>query len=439
MFEIASQAPTNSLPPWQEMMLAVFEPRQVAILIIVLLAAWVLQIPLRRLLKGLEGRLAQFPWAGNVLFVTGRLMLPLTARLLGQLALEISQIVSYNDNLLALANHLISLWLVYRLLAALFEVNLPPAQAHFWSRRILLPFILFVGGLRILGVLDRVLAWNFLLGQAKITLGSVIWGLALVAIFIGLARGIHRFLRQTFLIQAGAEPALAQAISTLISYLIIGVGAGVALNTMGINLTTLAVIAGGLSVGLGFGLQEIVNNFVSGFILLFERSLAPGDVVRIGDNVGEVQRVGIRSATIKTRDNIELIVPNSYFLTEIVTNLTRGEKLVRMRISVGVSYEASPREVEQALLEAAAGHPRILAQPSPSVQFQDFGDNSLNFDLLVWTDEAQRIPTLTSDLRYNIWDALAARQIEIPFPQRDIHIRSGVPWSDLTQLAKNGD
>jgi potassium efflux system protein len=206
----------------------------------------------------------------------------------------------------------------------------------------------------------------------------------------------------------------------------------VALGSVGINLSTLTVVLGGLSVGLAFGLQEIVNNFVSGFILLFERSVQIGDIVQVDDNTGAIQKIGIRSTTINTRDNVELIIPNSYFLTQIVTNMTRSEDLVRTRIAVGVTYNAKPREVEQALLEAAAQHPDVLSNPPPSVQFRDFGNSSLDFELFVWTNQAFQTPQLTSEVRYHIWDALASRNIEIPFPQRDIHIRSGVPWSSLT-------
>jgi small-conductance mechanosensitive channel len=210
----------------------------------------------------------------------------------------------------------------------------------------------------------------------------------------------------------------------LVSYTIVVLGSAAALSAMGIDLTTFAVIIGGLSVGLGLGLQEVVNNFISGFILLFERSVGPGDVIRIRDETGVVQSVGIRSTTIRTRADIELIVPNSYFLTEIVTNLTRTERRVRVRIGVHVSYSSKPREVQKVLLEAVVDHPHVLAEPAPRVQFKDFGDSSLDFDLLVWTNQAHRIPGFSSELRFNIWDALAAHDIEIPFPQQEIRIRS---------------
>jgi len=440
MFDEIIQQLTQRLQGWTELS-AFIDQDQVIMLILVLGIAWALQSSVRRLLDNLRQRLVDIPWIRNFLAVIEALSLPVTALILGQLGLEIFASAGMNTQLLAVANRLITLWIVYRLISALLQINLSAELAGFWTSRVLLPLIIFVGLLRIFGVMDQVLDWGFSLGQRelKITVGSLFFGLLTLIIFFMISRGIRQFLGQVFLPQAGAEPALSQAISTLVFYIIIIIGTGVALSAMGIDLTTFAVIAGGLSVGLGFGLQEIINNFVSGFILLFERSLGPGDVVRIGDDIGVVKGVGIRSTTIRTRDDIELIVPNSYFLTEIVTNLTRSERQVRVRISVGVSYSSNPREVEQALIAATADHPHVQPQPAPRVQFKDFGESSLNFDLLVWTDQTHRIPGFSSELRHKIWESLAERNIEIPFPQRDLHLRSGIPWTELLKNNQFGE
>ena len=185
------------------------------------------------------------------------------------------------------------------------------------------------------------------------------------------------------------------------------------------------MVAGGLSVGLGFGLQAIVSNFISGFILLFEKSVGPGDVIKIGDMTGTVQHVGVRSITVLTRDHIELIVPNSHYLSEVVTNLTRSSRNVRIAILVGVSYNSDPTEVKAALLSAAVETDYVMKLPASEVQFMDFGESSLDFRLLVWTNRPELSMLIGSNLRYNIWNELKARHIEIPFPQRDIHIKSG--------------
>ena len=426
MFESLLQQLGQWLEGWSLLPQPV-DVKQLMMLVLILGLAWALQPFLRQVTKVAYRRGATIPWTRKLLIVVNQSLLPLTARILGQLAIEIFRRAGMNISLLDLAARLITLWFFYNLVTALFSVNLPQAQARFWARRVLLPLIVITALLQLFGLLARVLAWGFSLGQQelRITVGSLIFGLVTFAVFFILSRGIRQFLQQFFLPPAGASPALSQAISTLISYLIVILGVIATLSVMGIDLTTFTVIVGGLSVGLGLGLQEVVNNFISGFILLFERSLVPGDVIEIEEQRGVVQSVGIRSTTIKTRADIELIVPNSYFLTEIVTNLTRHERLVRVRINVRVSYNSNPREVEQALLEAAAEHPDVMAEPAARVQFMEFGDYSLDFDLLVWTDQVHRIPGFSSELRFNIWDALIAHNIEIPYPQHDIHIRSG--------------
>ncbi|MDX1520232.1 MAG: mechanosensitive ion channel [Anaerolineae bacterium] len=407
--------------------------RQLIALAIILVAARVLQKLLSPLLNILEERDTRIPLTRHFLVVTRQILYPLLVRVLTELAIINFRERGWEHPLLAWIAILIGLWIIYSFLSALLNINFSAPQASILSRKVVLPLIAIIGLLQSLGLLDDVLQWSFTPRQdIKVTLGSILTGLAMLAIFFVLARAARQYLERIFLPQLNISPALTQALSTMVTYLVIFVGTLVVLNVMGINLTTLTVILGGLSVGLGFGLQEIVTNFISGIILTFEQSIGPGDVLKIDDTIGVVQRINTRSMIIRTRDDIEFIVPNSKFLTETVTNLTRTQHMVRVRISVGVTYRADPREVKKALLEAA-DHPRVLKQPAPNVQFMDFGESSLNFDLLVWTNDVARIVPLSSELRFNIWDALKAHNIEIPFPQRDLHLRSGVPWEQLVQ------
>lgn len=414
------------MPDWLNFIFSLQFLRQMAAFIVILIVAWLLQFLLQRPLYAVQRRFVQLSWMRKLTTVIQRALWPGLAWLLSRLVVEIFQALAFASGFLMLwVVPFMGLWFLYRLVSTVLRVNLPAQQAQLWSRKVLLPVLLVVGILLGAGLLDDILQQQLTPGGSPlVTVGSILTGMAIVVLFFVLARGVQQFLAQVFLPQAGAEPALAHALAGLVTYSILVIGVIIALSLSGFNLTTLTVIAGGLSVGLGFGLQEIVNNFVSGFILMFERSIGPGDIIEVGDTRGIVQSIGIRSMIIRTLDNIELIIPNSRFLSETMTNLTRADPTVRIRISVGVSYKAKPREVEQALLEAAQ-HPYILNDPAPSVQFADFGESSLNFDLLVWTREPRRIPVISSDLRYSIWDALAIRNIDIPFPQRDIHIRSG--------------
>ncbi|HXV44378.1 MAG TPA: mechanosensitive ion channel domain-containing protein [Anaerolineae bacterium] len=395
----------------------------------VLAAAWLLQFLPQRLLYALESRFVQIGWTRPLFAVARRALLPVLVLILSLPVVIFFRSQGWADTFLV--NWLIPfvwLWLLYRIIETLLNLNMSPTQARLWSTKVLLPLLFLAGILNGLGVLDDLLRWGPALGgNQRITIGSIITGLVVVALFFMLARRIRHFLEGTFLPQTGAEPALAHAVSTLITYTVVVIGAMTALNMIGFDLTTLTVIVGGLSVGLGFGLQQIVNNFVSGFILMFDRSIGPGDIIEVGNTRGTVQNIGIRSMIVRTADNIELIIPNSRFLTETMVNLTRTDPTVRVRISVVVAYTANPRQVEQDLL-VAAQHPYVLDEPPPSVQFQDFGGGNLHFDLLVWTNEPARIPALTSDLRYSIWDTLATHQlIELTTPQPTIHVHLNEP------------
>ncbi len=401
--------------------------RQIIVLGVIFVVAWILDFLLQRWFERLTRLVAETAWLRTVTAVIQNSLLPLLVVVLNGLSIQTLPVLGYRVNLLEFTERLLVIWLIYRIISALFGVGLSPAVAQFWIKKVLRPVMLVVAVLSGFGLLGDVLNWGFHIEAIgwTLTVGSVLLAVGITIAFFVLSSWISRTLSHSFLPQTGLDPSMVTSISKIAAYGVAFIGVLVALGSIGIDLTTLTVIAGGLSVGLAFGLQEIVNNFISGFILLFERSLVAGNVVEIGGEVGTVQKIGIRSTVIKTRDNVELIIPNSNFLTEVVTNLTHTENLIRVRVSVGVSYNSNPREVKQVLLDVAASQPAVLKEPPPTVQFIDFGNSSLNFDLLVWTNEAIRDLVLSSDLRFEIWEALAAHNIEIPFPQRDLHIRSG--------------
>jgi small-conductance mechanosensitive channel len=177
---------------------------------------------------------------------------------------------------------------------------------------------------------------------------------------------------------------------------------------------------------VGFGLQNITGNFFSGLIILVERPIKVGDRIEVGSVSGDVARISLRATTIITNDNIAIIVPNSDFINSRVTNWSYTDRDVRFKYRVGVSYKSDPDLVRRVLLEVAAGHPGVLKLPAADVLLQEFGDSALNFELRVWTREYTTRPgVLQSELNYEIVKALKAHAIEIPFPQRDVHIRSG--------------
>jgi small-conductance mechanosensitive channel len=393
----------------------------------ILVTSWTLGWLLKRALRRWAGPQQRTGWKEKLLDIVEATNWPLITLFLLAAAIQIwTSIPDGAVGLLEAAQQVTVVWLIYKVLVVLLRRNLPADKARLWRQKVLLPAGIVLAGLAVTGLLEVILNWGFTLESVswQITIGSILLAGLIVGGFILLGRWVRHIMVGPFLREAGLDAGLVQTVSAVASYTIIGIGIFIALGSIGLNLTTLTVIAGGASVGLAFGLQEIFNNFISGFILIFERSLEPGQVVEVDDNTGSVTKVGIRSTTIRTLDNVELIVPNSRFLTETVTNLTKTEDLVRARIDVGVSYNSDPHQVREVLLEAAQKHPKILADPAPTVQFSDFGASSLDFSLLVWTNDALQLAPLKSDLRYDIWDALATHNIEIPFPQRDIHIRS---------------
>ena len=216
-----------------------------------------------------------------------------------------------------------------------------------------------------------------------------------------------------------------QAFGTIFRYIVVTVGLMVIVQTVGIDLSALTIVAGALGVGIGFGLQNITNNIVSGFVILFERPIKVGDRIQVGEVAGDVMDISARATTVRTNDNISIIVPNSDFITQKVINWSHSDRIVRLQIPVGVAYKSEPEKVRAVLLQVAEAHPGILKSPPPDVVFEEFGDSALKFILRVWTSQYIALPlVLRSDLNFALNKGLKEAGIEIPFPQRDLHIRS---------------
>jgi potassium-dependent mechanosensitive channel len=222
----------------------------------------------------------------------------------------------------------------------------------------------------------------------------------------------------------GVDRGVEETIGVLLRYTLTFVGALMVLQAWGIDVRSLALVASVLGVGLGFGLQNLANNFVSGLVMSLERPIQPGDFVRVGDWQGTVQRIGGRSTEIRTTDNVTILIPNSRVLETEVVNWTHGDPVARIHVPVGVAYGSPMVRVRAALLEAATHHPHVMEQPPPRVEFRGFGDSALNFELLVWTRDPRGQFKLTSDLNYRIEANLRQHGVSIPFPQRDLHVHA---------------
>lgn len=266
----------------------------------------------------------------------------------------------------------------------------------------------------------------FTIGVTQITLWTVIYLIILMVLLFYLSGKLRRWIVEQALAKTRMEVGARQATGSIIRYFIIAIGFVIILQTAGIDLTALNVLAGAVGIGLGFGLQNIVNNFFCGLIILFERPIKVGDRVVVGNVEGDVVQISGRSTTVVTNDNIAIIVPNSKFVTENVVNWSHGDPKVRFRIPVSVAYGSDVRLVERLLLEAAAENPDVLEKPAPGVRLMEFGESGLAFELRAWsTSLAHRKGLLISALNFAIYDKFTANGVEIPFPQRDVRIREG--------------
>jgi small-conductance mechanosensitive channel len=267
----------------------------------------------------------------------------------------------------------------------------------------------------------------FQLGDTQITLWTLLYITVLITLLVVFSGYLKRWLARSLLAVADVEIGARQAVASIFRYAVIGLGLVIIVQSAGVDLSALTLLAGAAGLGIGFGLQNIINNFVSGLIILFERPIKVGDRVDVGAVHGDVVNVSARATTIVTNDNIAIIVPNSEFISTRVTNWSYTDRDVRFDIPVGVSYSSDPEQVTQLLLEVASQHSGVLAHPKPNVLFEEFGDSSLNFTLLVWTTQyAARPRVLRSELNYAIAKIFRENNVEIPFPQRDLHVRSGL-------------
>ena len=253
--------------------------------------------------------------------------------------------------------------------------------------------------------------------MSLITAGAIFYGASLLSKIV--EKMVGRFLNKSHI-----DRGVKDSIKRFIRYSVLIIGALVALDTVGISMSSLAAIGAVLMVGIGFGLQNITQNFISGLIILLERPIKVGDLVEVKGVSGRVVDIMARSTLIHTRDDIAIIVPNSQFISEQVVNESFSGERVRLSVSVGVSYQSDPLEVEKVLLEIARAHPKVLQNPESVVLFSEFGDSSLNFKLMVWVSELWGSDLIKSDLRFQIMKSFKENSIEIPFPQRDLHLRS---------------
>jgi small-conductance mechanosensitive channel len=411
--------------------------RQVVVIVLILVMVWLLPELIRRWLQRRDPEQMDtdsIPAWRRRLIQLYQLFGPLVSLILVYASIWLFVQLGYPNGLLQNSRVLFWIWLAYRALLLVLYARFGQEIGPYHHRLFTPLFVLLVlweivDNLIGIALLAEIPLFSF--GNSPVTLGNFMASLIALYLFLVGAWFVERVLNQSLTDRTQADPGIVQTITTLTRYGMIALGIVVSLSILGLNLTSLAIIAGGLSVGIGIGLQDVVSNFVSGLLLLFEQSLRPGDVIEMDGAVSEVKKIGTRATIVRTLDNIEVIVPNATFTNTQVATLTKSDRRVRVRLPFGVSYDSNPQQVKQVAEQAAMNNKLVLAKPGPELLFMGYGDSSIDFELVVWIeiDQPEMRIHVKSELYYAMWAALAENEIEIPYPQRDLNLRRG--WEKL--------
>ncbi len=272
----------------------------------------------------------------------------------------------------------------------------------------------------VLAALDKP---GIILGTTRFSLLSVTKFVLAAGAFIVLARWMSRLIEKRVTRSSVLSATMQVGLVKFSKVVLYTVALLIALDTVGIDLTTLAVFGGAFGVGLGFGLQRIASNFISGFILLFDRSIKPGDVISVGARLGWVVALHARYIVVRDRDGVETLIPNENLITSEVTNWSYTDRHVRIKIPVQISYDDDPEEAMQLIIDAAMVNDRILKDPAPQARLLEFGDNGINLELRIWLDDPEQgVGSVKSDVNLAIWRSFKEHGVTIPFPQRDVRL-----------------
>ncbi len=358
---------------------------------------------------------------------TGRVVLPLTVALIAIIGSSILSQFGINTPLIDVLVPVIFSLAIIRVLVYVLRRAYGSSSSLRAMEGIIAAVVWGVVALYLLGWLPGLLA---ALDKPGITLGDTRFSfltvtkfsLAAVA-FVVLAQWISRQIEKQVTRTKVLSATMQVGLVKFAKVVLYTVALLIALDTVGIDLTTLAVFGGALGVGLGFGLQRVTSNFISGFILLFDRSIKPGDVISVGTRYGWVVALHARYVVVRDRDGVETLIPNENLITSEVTNWSYSDRHVRIKIKVQISYEDDPEKAMQLIVDAAKASDRILKDPAPQARLIEFGDSGINLELRLWLDDPEEgVGSVKSDINLEIWRSFKENGITIPFPQRDVHM-----------------
>ena len=387
--------------------------------------------------RGID-RLAKRPRLERGLTQVSRVAAPLSLPIVWLLVQWISVVVAaqagWPHHLIQITVSLLTAWVVIRFVSQL-------VRDPTWSKFVAIS-AWTLAALNIVGLLDDSVA---LLDSLAVTLGdlrvsalTVIKGMLSLAVLLWAATLVSGVLERRISSMPNLTPAVQVLFSKLLKIVLITIAIVAALRTVGIDLTAFAVFSGAVGVGIGFGLQKVVSNLISGVILLLDKSVKPGDVITVGETYGWINTLGARYASVVTRDGTEYLIPNEDIITQQVVNWSYSNNAVRLKIPIGVSYSTDVRKAIDLCLQAVAEVPRVISEPKPACLLKGFGDSAVDLELRIWINDPQNgVSNVKSLVLLLVWDKFHEHGIEIPFPQRDLHLKP--PAEMMVRVEAPGD
>jgi len=409
----------------------IFWSQFVLIAVVFLVARWVMAPLFHRFMDWLTERTARVPSFRRVWLALDQNRITIMWLVLQWLAIKLSAHYGLPHTVLVTVASLLTAWVLIHLASTLIE--------NAGVARFVAVVAWTVAALNIFGWLDEVMAvldsWAVPIGQLRVSPLTVVKVGVSLWLALWLANGISKIVERRMARAQSTSATTRVLVSKLTRIGLVTLAILAALSAVGIDLTALAIFSGALGVGLGFGLQKIFSNLVSGLILLLDRSIKPGDVISLNATYGWVNHLGLRYTSVITRDAIEHLIPNEELITQRVENWSFSDNLVRLRIPVGISYDSDVRLAMKLCLESALQVARVQKDPEPRINVTGFGDSSVNLELRIWINDPQQgRGTVISDVLLLVWDLFHEHGIEIPFPQRDLHLKSLLGERDITAL-----
>lgn len=427
---------------WEELQLqiSVLTVEVVQVQLLAFGLALVAALILDRLLERYEERwLGGPPEKRRLRTVLWSAKLPILVLIYGYLVLSIYTIT---DQPAYTLGKLVTLfWFItgYALLAKTISVLMPPGEGRRVIRQVLLPLVAVLGIMHLVGLLETLWQWagQFVvdLGAETITGASVALALATLVVFWLIAKAGRALFLYALMLRTPTDPHLARSVADFLQFAIVVAGVWVAVLMLGLDASNLTLIISALTVGIGFGLQDVIKNLMGGLILLTEGHVLPNQVYEISDESGVVEQIGLRSTVLRTWDGSRVILPNADLIANKVRDMTRQ---LRLDVKVGVSTSADVRLAQELLLRAANTHPNIVADPAPAVVFDGFGESTHNLTLYAWVADRDVLLSTKTELHYMVLDTMEEHGIEMPYPQLDVHVRSAGGPNAATGTAAEG-